>query len=161
MRAMNFADRKAVLAIFAEGIATGTATFETECPDWTGFDQRFLPAPRLVAEHDGVVRGWALLSAVSARTCYHGVAEVSVYVAASARGQGVGQHLLAALVRESEAMGFWTLQGTINRRNIASIAVHARCGFREVGYRERIAKRDGSWQDTVLMERRSAVVGRN
>lgn len=148
-----------VLAIFAEGIATGIATFETECPDWAGFNQRFLPAPRLVAEQDGQVLGWAVLSAISARACYRGVAELSVYIASAAQGRGVGRQLLQALITESEAAGFWMLQGTINRRNVASIALHERCGFRQVGYRERIAQRDGVWQDTVLMERRSTVVG--
>lgn len=159
LRLMSDADAISVLSIFAEGIATGIATFETECPDWVGFNQRFLPAPRLVAELNDAVVGWAVLSAISARTCYKGVAEISVYIAEAARGQGVGQQLLSALVDASEAAGFWMLQGTINRRNSASIALHARCGFREVGYRERIAQRDGVWQDTVLMERRSRRVG--
>lgn len=161
IRALKELDKDRVLSIFAEGIATGIATFETECPGWAGFNQRFLPAPRLVAEKEGPVVGWAVLSAISARACYRGVAEISVYVAEAARGQGVGQQLLSALVEASEAAGFWMLQGTINRRNTASIALHARCGFREVGYRERIAQRDGIWQDTVLMERRSTLIGRD
>ncbi|HEX4911239.1 MAG TPA: GNAT family N-acetyltransferase [Permianibacter sp.] len=159
IRAMRSADAGAVLAIFAEGIAGGLATFETVCPDWAGFDQRFLPEPRLVAELGGQVVGWAVLSAISARACYRGVAELSVYVARSAHGQGIGRRLLLALIEASEAAGFWTLQGTINRRNVASIALHQACGFREVGYRERIAQRDGVWQDTVLMERRSNRIG--
>ncbi|NQD38361.1 N-acetyltransferase [Permianibacter sp. IMCC34836] len=161
IRVLKEFDKDCVLTIFAEGIATGIATFETECPDWAGFNQRFLPAPRLVAERAGQVVGWAVLSAISARACYRGAAELSVYVASAAQGQGVGQQLLSALVTASEAAGFWTLQGTINRRNTASIALHARCGFREVGYRERIAQRDGVWQDTVLMERRSTLIGRD
>ena len=159
VRVMRATDADAVLAIFADGIAGGLATFETECPDWTGFDQRFLSAPRLVAERSGQVVGWAVLSAISARACYRGVAELSVYVARAAQGQGIGRQLLLALIEASEAAGFWTLQGTINRRNVASTALHKACGFREVGYRERIAQRDGVWQDTVLMERRSSRVG--
>lgn len=158
---MQHGDANAVLAIFAEGIASGIATFETDCPDWTGFNQRFLPAPRLVAEQTGQVLGWAVVSAISARACYRGVAELSVYVASAAQGKGIGRQLLLALIEASEAAGFWTLQGTINRRNTASIALHKACGFREVGYRERIAQRDGVWQDTVLMERRSNRVGRD
>ncbi len=159
IRPLEDGDCHTVLTIFAEGIATGIATFETECPDWAGFNQRFLAAPRLVAEQDGRGLGWAVLSAVSARACYRGVAELSVYVAGAAQGQGVGRQLLLALITASEAAGFWMLQGTINRRNVASIALHERCGFRQVGYRERIAQRDGVWQDTVLMERRSTIVG--
>ncbi len=155
IRPMHDSDANAVLAIFAEGIATGIATFEIECPDWVGFDQRFLSAPRLVAERSGQLVGWAVLSAISARACYRGVAELSLYVAGTAQGQGIGRQLLLDLIDASEAAGFWTLQGTINRRNVASIALHKACGFREVGYRERIAQRDGVWQDTVLMERRS------
>lgn len=158
---MQHGDANAVLAIFAEGIASGIATFETQCPDWTGFNQRFLSAPRLVAEQAGQVLGWAVLSAISARACYRGVAELSVYVASAAQGKGIGRQLLLALIEASEAAGFWTLQGTINRRNTASIALHKACGFREVGYRERIAQRDGVWQDTVLLERRSSRVGRD
>lgn len=161
LRDMQHGDADAVLAIFAEGIASGIATFENECPDWTGFNQRFLPAPRLVAEQAGQVLGWAVLSAISARACYRGVAELSVYVASTAQGQGIGRQLLQALIDASEAAGFWMLQGTINRRNTASIALHKACGFREVGYRERIAQRDGVWQDTVLMERRSSRVGQD
>lgn len=159
IRVLKEFDRDSVLSIFAEGIATGIATFETECPDWAGFDQRFLPEPRLVAELNGQLLGWAVLSAVSARACYRGVAELSVYVAREAQGRGIGRQLLLALIAASEDAGFWMLQGTINRRNVASIALHERCGFRQVGYRERIAQRDGIWQDTVLMERRSTVVG--
>lgn len=159
IRTMRATDAGAVLAIFADGIADGVATFETECPDWAGFNQRFLSAPRLVAERSGQPVGWAVLSAISARACYRGVAELSVYVARAAQGQGIGRQLLLALIEASEAAGFWTLQGTINRRNVASIALHKACGFREVGYRERIAQRDGAWQDTVQMERRSSRIG--
>lgn len=154
LRAMLASDADTVLRIFAEGIATGIATFETKCPDWQGFYQRFLPSPRLVAEeHSGVI-GWAALSPFSSRACYQGVAEVSVYVAQAHTGKGIGKALLQRLVALAEQQGFWTLQATILRFNDASIRLHEKCGFRVVGFRERIAERNGQWLDTVLLERR-------
>ncbi len=162
VRDMHAHDADRVLAIFGEGLASGIASFETHLPDWSGFDQRFLPAPRLVAvdagNADNALLGWATLSAVSSRACYAGVAEVSIYVSAGARGRGVGKHLLQALIDASESAGFWMLQGSIFARNSASLKLHQRCGFREVGRRERIACRDGIWHDTVLVERRSSCV---
>ncbi|TDQ45800.1 GNAT family N-acetyltransferase [Permianibacter aggregans] len=154
LRAMLASDADSVLRIFAEGIATGIATFETTCPDWQGFDQRFLSSPRLVAEdHRGVI-GWAVLSPFSSRACYQGVAEISVYVAQAHAGKGIGKALLQRLVELAEQQGFWTLQATILRINDASIRLHEQCGFRRVGFRERIAERNGQWLDTVLLERR-------
>jgi len=149
----------AVRAIYFEGIATGLATFETEPPDWATFDARHCPQPRLVACCGAEIVAWAALSPVSARPVYRGVAEVSVYVAAAHRGRGVGRALLAELVRQSEAAGFWTLQAGVFSENAASLALHAACGFRQVGRRERIGQSGGAWRDTVLLERRSAVVG--
>lgn len=159
IEAMRAEDWTAVAAIYAEGIATGLATFETEVPAWEKWDQAHLPAPRLVARRDGAVLGWAVLSPVSGRCVYRGVAEVSIYIAASARGQGVGRRLLAALVEASEAAGLWTVQAGIMANNRASLALHEACGFRLVGTRERIGRLHGEWRDTVLMERRSPVVG--
>lgn len=150
----------ALQAIYAEGIATGLATFETEPPDWTTFDARYCPQPRLVACCGAEIVAWAALSPVSARPVYRGVAEVSVYVATAHRGRGIGRALLSELARQSEAAGFWTLQAGIFPENAASLALHAACGFREVGRRERIGQLHGVWRDTVLLERRSAVVGR-
>ncbi len=115
--------------------------------------------PRLVARQMAARSGGPRSSAVSNRRVYAGVAEVSVYVAAPARGNGIGKTLLRALVAESEEAGFWTLQASIFRENVASIALHRACGFREVGYRERIGQMNGVWRDTILMERRSEVVG--
>ena len=140
-------------------LATGDATFETEAPDWERWDASHLRACRLVAVAGGRVAGWAALSPVSAREVYAGVAEVSVYVAADFRGRGLGRTLLEALVRASEAEGIWTLQASIFPENVASVALHATCGFREVGRRERVGKLQGRWRDTVLLERRSRTVG--
>jgi len=151
----------AVRAIYAEGLATGQATFTTEPPTWAEWDASHLPTGRLVAAGDGaeLLLGWVALSPVSGRCVYGGVAEVSVYVAAAARGQGVGRQLLAALVAASEQNGLWTLQAGIFPENVASVRLHEAAGFRQVGRRERIGQLRGQWRDTLLLERRSAVVG--
>ena len=143
--------------IYLQGISTGVATFETEAPNWAGWDAAHLPFARMTARQEGggMVLGWAALSPVSARSVYRGVAEISVYVRNTARGQGIGRALLEALVAESEKHGIWTLQASIFAANEASLALHRACGFREVGRRERIAQLHGQWHDTVLMERRS------
>jgi len=151
-------DWPAVRAIYEEGLLTGVGTFETAAPSWEEWDQARLPHSRLVAREDAVL-GWAALSPFSRRRCYAGVAEVGVYVAAAARGRGVGRALLEALIESAEAHGIWTLQGATIAGNAASLALQQRCGFRVVGRRERIAKRDGVWHDTILTERRSARVG--
>lgn len=153
-------DAGAVLAIYADGIATGDATFQTGVPSWEEWDANHLGAPRLVARtEDGRILGWCALSPISRRPVYAGVAEVSVYVGAAARGQGVGRALLAATVQASEDAGLWTLQAGIFPENEASIALHAACGFRIVGTRERIGRHLERWRDVTLMERRSRVVG--
>ena len=152
-------DWEAVRAIYEEGIATGDATFETQAPDWEAWDRGRRADCRLVARSEGEVVGWAALSPVSARPVYSGVAEVSLYVAAFARGRGVGTALLRALIEASERAGIWTLQGAIFPENAASLALVRRCGFREVGRRERIGCLGGIWRDTILVERRSRVVG--
>ena len=149
----------AVREIFAQGIATGNATFETIVPSWEEWDSRHWPTCRLVALRDGEVLGWAALSPVSVRQVYRGVAEVSVYIDESARCKGVGSALLDALIAESERNGIWTLQATIFAENPISIHLHEKAGFRIVGRRERIGCLHGRWLDTVLMERRSGVAG--
>jgi phosphinothricin acetyltransferase len=148
-----------VRAIYLEGIATGHATFETAAPEWAEWNEARLPHSRLVAI-DGEVMGWAALSPVSKRAVYAGVAEVSVYVAAAARGRGLGRALLEELIKESERHNVWTLQAGIFPENAASIALHRNAGFRVVGTRERIGRLNGVFRDVALMERRSAVVGR-
>ena len=156
---MTPADWEQVRAIYLEGIATGQATFETEAPSWEQWDAGHHPFARLVARREGNVIGWAALSPVSRRRCYAGVAEVSVYVAASDRGRGVGRRLLESVIAESERHGIWTLQGATFPSNEASLRLQQSCGFREIGRRERIAQLHGEWQDTILTERRSPVVG--
>ncbi len=150
---MTPGDWPSVAAIYAEGLATGVASFETGVPPWHQWDDAHLPAPRLVAEADGIT-GWVAVSPVSTRPCYRGVVEHSVYVAADARGRGTGGKLLDALVAAAPAQGIWTIQTAIIAANEQSVALHRRCGFREVGRRERIAQRDGVWHDTVVLELR-------
>jgi L-amino acid N-acyltransferase YncA len=156
---MTPADWSAVRAIYEEGIATGHATFETTAPEWEKWDSGHRPECRLVARRNNDVLGWAALSPVSGRCVYAGVAEVSVYVAAAARGLGVGKTLLQTLIDAAEQAGIWTLQAGIFPENTASMALHRACGFREVGRRERLGQMNGVWRDVALLERRSKVVG--
>jgi L-amino acid N-acyltransferase YncA len=148
-----------VLRIYLEGIATENATFETEAPSWEKWDGGHLRNCRLIAQADSKVLGWAVLSPVSSRCVYSGVAEVSVYVAEAARGKGIGKSLLSALIESSENSGLWTLQAGIFPENTPSIALHKSFGFREVGRRERIGKMGDTWRDVILLERRSAKAG--
>jgi phosphinothricin acetyltransferase len=159
VRAMSPADWDGVRTVYAEGIATGNATFETAPPEWERWDAGHRADCRLVACDVASIIGFAALSPVSARQVYAGVAEVSVYVGRRARGRGVGARLLEELVRASEQAGIWTLQAGIFPENTASLGLHERFGFRVVGTRERIGRRDGRWRDVVLMERRSAAAG--
>jgi L-amino acid N-acyltransferase YncA len=156
---MHSGDWTAVRTIYQEGIATKNATFETDAPEWTAWDQGHLSVCRFVLRESGNVTAWAALSPVSKRKIYAGVAEVSIYVAESARGKGFGKILLKILVESSEKAGIWTLQGGIFPENEASIMLHRLCGFRVVGRREGVGKMDGVWRDVVLMERRSKVAG--
>lgn len=156
---MKAADWAQVKSIYLEGIATGHATFETEAPTWEQWNASHLSSARLVAFEGDELVGWAALSPVSQRCVYGGVAEVSVYVARSARQSGVGRKLLGALIDESEQNGIWTLQAGMFPENAGSVALHRSCGFREVGRRERIGKLNGAWRDTILLERRSNLVG--
>jgi len=159
IRAMLSEDWSAIRTIYFEGMATGSATFETETPDWPEWNKRHLQECRLVAQDGRQIVGWVALSPVSSRRVYAGVAEVSVYVAAAAQGRGVGTILLQSLIEHSENCGIWTLQAGIFPENVRSIALHKSCGFREVGFRQKIGQRGGIWRDVLLLERRSSRVG--
>lgn len=152
-------DWNQVRSIYLEGIATGQATFETEAPTWDDWNAGHLPFARLAAREGQGILGWAALSPVSRRKAYAGVAEVSVYVATQARGQGIGKALLERTIKESEQNGIWTLQGGTFPENAASLKLQLACGFRIVGRRERIGCHHGVWRDTILTERRSLSVG--
>jgi L-amino acid N-acyltransferase YncA len=150
---------EAVRAIYAQGIETGNATFQQSVPHWEEWDAGHLPGCRLVARSEQAIVGWAALSPVSRRMVYRGVAEVSIYVAESARGCGIGTTLMAGLIAKSEAEGIWTLQAGIFPENTASIELHTKAGFRIVGTRSRLGCMNERWRDVVLLERRSLVVG--
>jgi L-amino acid N-acyltransferase YncA len=154
IRALDESDWPAVSAVYAEGIATGNATFEVDVPSWERWDAAH-PSLRLVAQSEGDILGWAALSPYSDRRCYRGVAEESVYVRASARGRGIGRALLEALIARAEAEGYWTLLAGVFPENEASLALHESVGFRVLGRHVGLGERDGVWRDVVLLERRS------
>lgn len=155
VRPMKKDDWSEVVEIFYQGMQTDNATFNTSCPTYEEWDANHIKECRLVAEYDGEVAGWAALSPYSSRECYKGVATVSIYIDTNHRGKGVGKMLLNKLVEESENSGFWTIQSNIFQTNEASIRLHEKCGFRMVGFLERIAKdRFGMWRNTVIMEHR-------
>jgi L-amino acid N-acyltransferase YncA len=158
LRPLEPNDWPAVAEIYWDGMRGGLATFETEVPSWETWDARHLRGHRLVADLMGEVVGWAALSPASTRRCYLGVVENSVYVARQAQGLGLGRALLEGLIAGAEAAGIWTIQTSIFPENRVSLALHERCGFRVVGRRERVAKRDGIWRDTVFLERRSETI---
>ena len=159
---MKESDLEEVLKIYLEGINTGIATFQNSAPNFEDWNNGHIKSCRLVAKSDGKALGFAVLSPVSSRCVYSGVAEVSIYIGENYRGLGIGKTLLTDLIKLSEKNNFWTLQSGIIRENTSSIELHKKCGFREIGIREKVAKMDnGLWHDTVLMERRSKLIGIN
>ncbi len=155
IRPMVSDDWAEVVEIYYQGIQTNMATFETACPSYDVWDKGHLPSCRLVAEVDYDVAGWAALVPFSGRDCYSGVATVSIYIDANYRNRGVGEVLLTALLDETAKMGFWSIQSAIFQENLPSLKLHEKCGFRKIGYRERLGKdRFGVWRSVVLMEHR-------
>lgn len=158
-RPMTVSDWNSVAEIYRQGINTGNATFQKDVPEWEEWDRGHLKTCRIVAESEGNIIGWAALSSVSGRSVYAGVAEVSVYVLTKLSGMKIGTQLLQKLIEESEQEGFWTLQASIFQENTASLRIHKKLGFREIGYREKIAQMNKIWRNTILLERRSKVTG--
>ncbi len=148
-----------IARIYKHGIETGIATFETETPSWKHWDLSHLSSCRMAAWLEQDLVGWTALSPVSKRSVYAGVAEVSVYVDVNLSQRGIGTQLLEQMTSESEKEGIWSLQASIFRENKASIQLHKKVGFREIGYRERVGKRNGVWYDNILLERRSKLIG--
>lgn len=160
IRPMQAEDWEQVAKIYADGIANRNATFETIVPSWDYWDDKHLDIGRLVAEDNDSILGWIALSAVSHRDVYRGVVEDTIYIASDAQGKGVGSVLMQVMIAETEKAGIWSIMAVTFEENKASIALHSKFGFRMVGYRERIAKLEGIWRNTVIMERRSKVVGK-
>jgi len=159
LRPLRKEDWPSVAEIYKQGIETGNATFQKDIPVWGTWDSGHIRTCRIVASIGDEIIGWAALTPVSGRCVYAGVAEVSVYVASRYKGQKVGTKLLKSLISESESEGFWTLQAGIFPENIASLKLHENLGFRKVGFREKIGKMNNIWRDTILLERRSKIVG--
>ena len=158
---MDHSHWEAVAKIYEEGIATGNSTFQTTAPSWEEWDSAHTKDCRFVAIDDSQVIGWAALSPVSGRCVYAGVAEVSVYVSENARGKGIGKSLMQALITESERNNYWTLQAGIFPENTVSIRLHQQSGFRIIGTRERVGQMHGVWRDSLMLERRSKIIGIN
>jgi len=152
-------DWTSISKIYADGIATGIATFETEIPNWEAWNEKYIESCRIVAVKKEMVVGFAVLSKVSSRQVYKGVAEVTVYVSKDYRGQYVGETLLKQLIKESETHGFWTLQAGIFSKNVASIEMHKKFDFRVIGIRKQIGQLNGKWHDNHFLERRSKLIG--
>lgn len=161
IRNMDADDLPVVLNIYRKGIETGNATFETALPSAEKWDQSHHNFCRIVWVENGAVVGWAALSPVSQRTCYSGVAELSIYILPERSGKGIGSQLMAHLIPDSENNGIWTIYTSIFPENKASHRLLLKFGFREVGRRENIAQLDGRWRTTLILERRSKVVGYN
>lgn len=162
IRSLTSEDYLIISKIYELGIQSGNATFETKAPAWAEWDQSHLATCRFIAIDElGNGLGWAALTPVSGRCVYSGVAEVSVYVHPDSQGKGIGKMLLNELIEASEKQNIWTLQAGIFPENTASLKIHEQCGFRQIGYHEKIGKMKNVWRDTCLLERRSKVVGTN
>ena len=159
IRKFKQTDYPFVRTIYRQGIETGNATFQLTAKSWDEWNDSMLGHSRIVAVENDNILGWAALSAISSREVYSGVAEVSIYVEASAQGKGVGQKLLSHLIIESEKNNIWMLQAAIFPENISSLKIHENNRFRHLGVREKLGKMNGIWRDVVLIERRSKTVG--
>lgn len=158
VRIMLHSDSQKVLEIYRTGLETRNATFETAVPSWQEWDSKHLRHSRFVSEEDGILTGWGALSAFSTREVYKGVAELSIYVAAGFRGKKTGSALMERIIASSEQNGIWTLVSSVFPENEATLRLHEKFGFRVIGRREKIAKLDGIWRDTILLERRSHII---
>ena len=160
IRLFTASDWSSVSEIYKHGLLTRNATFETEVPEYETWIKKFHSHLLLVAIFNNEVVGWSGLQPVSVRKVYEGVSEVTIYVHPDYSGKGIGSLLMNHLITESEKAGIWSLYASIFPENTSSIQLHIKCGFREIGYRERIAQLDGVWRNTVLYERRSKMAGK-
>jgi L-amino acid N-acyltransferase YncA len=150
-------DAPAIAAIYNQGIAERSSTFETTPRSADDMLERIRAAQRfpvLVAvDTEDAVLGWAGLSLYRTRACYAGVAEFSIYLDSKARGRGTGKRLLNELIETAASLGYWKLLSRVFPFNAASRALCRACGFREVGIYEKHAKLEDSWLDVVIVER--------
>lgn len=159
IRRMKDSDWVRVSEIYTQGINSNLSTFQTECPSYEEWNSNHLQDCRLVAVIDDVVVGFAVIAKTSSREVYKGVVEHSIYVDTSYHNCKIGTTLLKTLITDSEKKGYYTLCSSIIAENAASLRLHEKCGFRQVGYRERIAKdRFGRWHNTIMVERRSRTI---
>ena len=158
VRNMLNGDNEKVLEIYRMGLETRNATFEIIVPSWQEWESKHLRHSRFVSEEDGIVTGWAALSPFSSREVYKGVAELSIYVSTNFRGMKTGSALMEKIIYSSELNGIWTMVSSVFPENEATLKLHKKYGFREIGRREKIAKLDGMWRDTILFERRSTII---
>ncbi len=159
IREMNYTDGPRILEIYKMGLESGNATFETEVPSWKEWDSKYLQHSRFVFTENEEILGWIAITPVSARKVYAGVAELSVYIDNSFHGKGIGSELMEKMIVSSEAHGIWTLFSSVFPENKATLRLHEKFGFRIIGSREKIAKLDDKWRDTIILERRSKVAG--
>ncbi|MBQ2382913.1 MAG: N-acetyltransferase [Oscillospiraceae bacterium] len=158
IRPMTYADLPRVLEIYAQSLATGTATFNKDCPDPDQWDRSHHPDCRLVYEEDGQILGFAMISPTSPKYHFRGVVEDTIYVDLAHLGKGIGTALLTRLCEEVEQAGYWTIYSSIFPDNTGSVKLHEKCGFRLIGTREKIAQDIfGTWRDTIIMERRNQI----
>ena len=162
IREMKASDYQAISKIYQQGIDSSLCTFETCVPSWEDFNRTHLEKPRLVAVNENhQVCGFIILSPMSSRQCFRGVGEISIYLDYQYRGQGIGTQLMNEMIKESEKCEIWSLFSGIFPENKASLSLHKRCGFREIGYREKLGEsEDGTFKDVIFMERRSSIIGR-
>jgi len=158
IREMLQDDSDRVLEIYRMGLDTRNATFETTVPSWHEWDSKHLIHSRFVSEENGTIVGWAALTPFSAREVYRGVAEVSIYVSTDFRRKKIGSGLMKQIIESSESNGIWTLFSSVFPENEATLKLHLKFGFRIIGKREKIARLDGKWRDTILLERRCSEI---
>lgn len=150
-----------IMEIYNQGIKTGVSTFQTEVPTYAEWDDGHIKECRLLARNENKILGWVALAKIFQREVYNGLLELSIYISEDARGKGIGEKLLNEIIRKSEEKEIWSLQSLIIKENKASIALHKKCGFREVGCWKKAGKMQWNkkWYDVVIMERRSTIVG--
>lgn len=150
-------DQEQILDIYNEAVANTTATFDTE-PRSMENQLKWFAAhkenhPVLIAEEDGVVTGWASLSAWSERCAYDGTVEVSVYVHHQHRGKGIGKKLLEVITLEGKKVGNHSIIARISSGNDISIHIHEGLGYEHIGVMKEAGVKFGKFIDVHMMQK--------